>query len=336
MLSFGKIPPEVLERAVLKYFGAKREDVIHGAARGEDAAIVRVGNQLLALKCDPISGAIQRVGWLAVNVVTNDIVTRGVRPSWLLSCIMLPKGLGEDVLVTISKQMHEAAKKLGVTIVGGHSEVTPGLNHPLVIMSAIGIVKGNNYVTCSDAKPGNKIILTKGAGIEGTAILASDRHVVLENEFGKRFVERAEKYFTEISVVKEGLTAFEFGGVLAMHDPTEGGIAGGIHELCDASKTGFRIYEDKIIVRKETSEICHFFKINPLNLIGSGSLLIIADALKAEKIVEQLERESIEAAIIGEILRKKEKRVIVRKDGVEEDLQRPLTDDLWDALERKF
>jgi hydrogenase maturation factor len=335
MLPIGKIPPEVLERAVLKYSGVKRDDVIHGAARGEDAAIVRVGNQLLALKCDPISGAVERVGWLAVNVVTNDIATRGVRPNWLLSCIMLPKGSREDVLEMISKQMHKAANKLGVAIVGGHSEITPGLDHPLVIMSAIGVVNGNNYVTCADAKPENKIILTKGAGIEGTAILASDRRKILEKEFGKLFVKKAEKYFTEISVVKEGLLAFEFGGVSAMHDPTEGGVAGGIHELCDASRTGFRVYEDKIMVRRETSEICRFFRINPLNLIGSGSLLIVADTSKADEIVELLERKKIEASIIGEILRNESTRVIVRKNGVE-NLPRPLNDDLWVALERRF
>ena len=336
MLPFGKIPPEVLEQTVFKYTGAERDDVVFGAARGEDAAIVRAGDQLLVLKCDPISGAVERIGWLAVNVVTNDIATRGVRPSWLLSCIMLPKGSGKDVLEMISKQMHEAAKNLSVAIVGGHSEITPGLDHPLVIASAVGIIRGNSYVTCAGAKVGNKIILTKGAGIEGTAILASDRSTILEEKFGRPFVKKAKKYFDEISVVKDALTAFDYGGISAMHDPTEGGVAGGIHELCDASRTGFRVYEENIIVRRETSEVCRYFGVSPLNLIGSGALLIIADSKKAEKIVEQLAKEGIEASIIGEILRNREHRVIVKRDGSEEALPRPLSDDLWTALSKRF
>jgi hydrogenase expression/formation protein HypE len=334
MLPFGKIPPEILEQTVFRNTGTKREDVILGATRGEDAAIVRVGDRLLVLKCDPISGAVERIGWLAVNVVTNDIATRGVRPNWILSCIMLPEGSGEAVLKTISQQMHRAATELGVAIVGGHSEITPGLNHPLVISSAIGIVQGERYVTCANAKPGNTVILTKGAGIEGTAILASDRGMMLEKVFGKAFLGKAQEYFNEISVVKEALTAFNYGGVSAMHDPTEGGVAGGIHELCDASHTGFRIYEDKIIIRQETSEICSFFKINPLNLIGSGALLIVVDNAKADGIVKQLGRERIRSSIIGEIVEKKEGRMIIKKDGLEEILPRPRSDDLWVALSR--
>ena len=334
MLSLGKIPPEILERTVFKYIGTRREDVILGASKGEDAAIVRVGNRLLVLKCDPISGAIERIGWLAVNVVTNDIATRGVRPSWILSCIMLPEGSGENVLKTISKQMDEAAKNLGVTIVGGNSEITPGLNHPLVIASAIGVIQGKHYVTSANTKPGNTIILTKGAGIEGTAILASDRSMILKKEFGKHFVDVAKEYFKEISVVKEALTAFNYGGVSSMHDPTEGGVAGGIHELCDASNTGFKVYEEKIIIKRETSKICSFFKINPLNLIGSGSLLIVADISKADGIVKQLAKERIESSIIGEILGKRDSRIIVRRNGLEETLPKPVSDDLWVALSR--
>jgi hydrogenase maturation factor len=123
--------------------------------------------------------------------------------------------------------------------------LTPCLDHPIVIVFEIGIAEDNKYVTSSDAKPESKIILTKSVGIEGTGILASDRSDVLIPRLGNELVKNAVNYFASLSVLKEALTAFEFGGVQAMHDPTEGGISNGLHELADASKTGFRVYEEK-------------------------------------------------------------------------------------------
>lgn len=331
----GKVPPKALMEIVFKYLGARRSDVIMGAAHGEDAAIVRAGKELLAFSCDPISGALNRIGHLSVRVTTNDVATRGVRPIWFLSCIMLPEGSGKVVLRTICSQMDEAAKRIGVAIIGGHSEVTPGLDHPLVIGFSAGVVGRRGYVSCSGARPGGKIILTKGAGVEGTAVLASDRAEPLRRALGTRFIERAISFFELTSVVEDAMTAFNCGSVQAMHDPTEGGVAGGLNELANAANTGFRAYENAIEVASETSEICKFFKIDPLRLISSGSLLIVADEKGAEGIVSQLKRRKIGAAVIGEVLRDRRKRILVRRNGREENLPLPYADDLWTALRRK-
>jgi hydrogenase maturation factor len=336
MFPLGKISPEVLERTVFRHLGSQRNDVILGPSRGEDAAIIQIGKCLIALKCDPISGAIDRIGWLAVNIASNDIATMGVKPNWILSCIMLPAGSGEEVLDDICRKMDEAAKKLDISIIGGHSEITPGLDHPLVITFSAGVVKGDHYVKSGGAESGDKIILTKGTGIEGTAILASDRSKILEKKIGRIFVSRAKEYFDKISVVKEALIAFDFGGVSAMHDPTEGGVAGGLHELCDASGKGFKIYEEKIIVGKETLDICRLFEIDHMNLISSGSLLITTKSAKANGIVKILQLNEIKAAIIGEIVEDEKKRVVIKYDGSEKKLLRPLSDDLWSALAKKF
>jgi hydrogenase maturation factor len=336
MFPLGKISPEILERTVFRWLGSERNDVILGPSRGEDAAIIQIGDYLVALKCDPISGAVDRIGWLAVNIASNDIATMGVKPNWILSCIMLPIGSGEEVLEDICRKMDEAAKKLGISIVGGHSEITPGLDHPLVITFSAGVVEGDHFVKSGGAESGARIILTKGTGIEGTAILASDRSKILEAKYGKPFVSRAKEYFDKISVVKEALLAFDFGGVSAMHDPTEGGVAGGLHELCDAASKGFKIYEEKILVGKETLEICRLFGIDHLNLISSGSLLITAESEKANGIIKILQSNGIEAAIIGEIVEDENKRVVIKDDGSEKKLLRPLSDDLWSALAKKF
>lgn len=332
-LKLGKVPPSILERYVLSRIGAKREDVILGPSHGEDAAIIRVADQLLAVASDPVSGAVERVGWLSVHVATNDIATRGVRPSWFLSCIMLPENSEEQILDNISQQIDEAARLLGVGIIGGHTEVTPSLKHPLIMGTAIGLIKDGRYVTCSNAKPEGKIILTKGAGIEGTAILATDRVSHL-TKFGDPFIKKSQSYFNKISVVDDALTAFNYGGVYSMHDPTEGGIAGGLHELADASNLGFKVYEEKIIINYETSQICRYFEIDPLNLISSGSLLIVSDKMKTKDILKKLHGKGIRASTIGEMSENVENRVIVRKDGYKEDLPRPITDDLWKALSK--
>jgi len=332
----GKVPPKALMEIVFKYLGADRSDVVMGPSHGEDAAIIRVGRELLAFSCDPISGALSRIGFLSVRVTTNDVATRGVRPTWFLSCIMLPEGSGEGVLRTICRQMGEAAEKIGVAIVGGHSEITPGLDHPLVIGFAAGRVGRRGYVTCSGAKPGGKIILTKGAGIEGTAILASDRAEPLTRAFGKSFVKEASKFFEMTSVVEDAMTAFNHGSIQAMHDPTEGGVAGGLNELANASRTGFRVYEDSIEIASETEKICRFFGVDPLKLVGSGSLLVVAEERSAEAIVSQLKRRRIKAAIIGDVLSNRARRILVKRDGGEEKLPLPHADDLWIALRRRF
>jgi len=332
---FGKISPTILERIVFKYLGVKRTDVIQGPAKGEDAAIVRVGKDLMALSCDPISGALKRIGWLVLNVSANDVATRGVKPRWFLSTMMLPKDTREDRVRKICKEMHQAAKRLDIGIIGGHSEITPGIDHPLIIGFCVGVVEKGRYVTTGMARKGDDVILTKGVGVEGTAILASDRHKMLLRKFDEEFVRRAESFYDRISVVKDALTAFNLGGVSAMHDPTEGGVAGGLHELADASGKGFEVHEDRLMSEPETLEICRFFKIDPLRLISSGSLLITCLPEMTDKILSKLYSIGINASSIGRITASP-RRVIVKKSGVHRKLRRPLSDHLWVALGRRF
>jgi hydrogenase maturation factor len=139
-----------------------------------------------------------------------------------------------------------------------------------------------------------------------------------------------------LSILDEAMTAFSFGGVQAMHDPTEGGISNGLHELADASKRGFRVYEERINMSHETQEICDLFEINPLDLISSGSLLVVAEKEKASGLVKAIRKKGVAASVIGEIVADSRCRVMVRMDNSVEPLVRPLSDDLWTALARKF
>lgn len=333
-LPAGKVPPEVLEEIVFKRLGVESGDVLLGPSKGEDGAVVRVGGEVLVSSMDPITGAVERLGWLAVNINANDVATFGIKPRFFSSCILLPSGAESGVLREICDQIDSAAKKLGVAVIGGHSEVTPGLKHPIVVGYAFGVAEEGRYVTSGGAEAGDVIILTKGAGIEGTAILASERRERLSRELGEEVVKAAESFYERISVVEDALTAFKAGGVTAMHDPTEGGVAGGIHEIADASGLGFEVFEEKIPVAPETSMICSYFNVDPLQLIGSGALLISVKPEYAGKVLEALESRGIRASKIGRFLPDPEKRILVRGDGRVAELVRPVSDHLWKALER--
>lgn len=331
----GKVPAEVLQEIVFKHLGTKRDDVVLGPSIGEDAAIVEVGKEVLAIAADPITGAEEWLGWLAVNVSANDVATCGVQPRWFTPCLLLPKGSKEELIEKICSQMDKAAHQLNVAIIGGHCEITPGLEHPIVTGCSVGVAEGGKYVTSSGAKIGNKIIMTKGTGIEGTAILASDRRRELLEVFDENFVKKAEKFFEKISVVNDAIVAFKTGGVSAMHDPTEGGAAGGLHELADAANVGFQVYEEKILIPEETRKICAHFEIDPLQLISSGSLLIVAEEEKTEEIVNKLSKNDVPASLIGEVTKPNLGRKMVTRTGEKIELVRPVSDHLWVALAKQ-
>lgn len=328
----GKIPIDILKEIVFKNLGVKRDEVIVGPSPGIDCAVIDVGSKSLIVSMDPITGALETIGYLAVNVNANDIATFGCKPSFLVSCILLPEKADKKTAEIISSQMNEAAKDLGIAIVGGHCETTPGLAHPVVVGCMMGITEKGKYVTAGGAKAGDKLMLTKSAGIEGTAILASDREKQLRKSLSTQELTRAKSFYTWISVVKEAIIAFRTGAVHAMHDPTEGGIAGAIHEMADASELGVMVLEEKIRVQPETMKICKFYQIDPFQLIASGSLLIAAKPDSADKITRALAKEAIPTEIIGEFTPSPQDRRITRKNGKTESLERPTTDHLWQAL----
>jgi hydrogenase expression/formation protein HypE len=330
----GKIPVDILKDIVFKNLGAPRGEVTLGPAAGVDGAILDIGNKNAIVSMDPITGAVERIGWEAINVNANDVATFGVEPAFFFSCILLPENADSKIVETISTQMHNAAKELGIAIVGGHCEATPGLANPIVVGCIMGLTEKGKYVTAAGAKAGDKLILTKSAGIEGTAILASDRQTQLEKIFNPEILESARGFYKQISVVKDALTAYRSGGVHGMHDPTEGGILNGIHEMADSADLGVRIFEERITVEPETAKICRFYEIDPLQLISSGALLIAADPQAADKIIDSLCQEHIYADVIGEFNPNSNKRILMHPDDSAEMLPRPVSDHLWLALSR--
>jgi len=330
----GKIPVDILKEVVFKNLGADRKEVTVGPSAGIDGAVLDLGDKSLVVSMDPITGAVERIGWLAVNVNANDVATFGVDPAFLFSCMLLPETAKRKLVETISAQMNAAARDLGIAIVGGHCESTPGLTNPIVVGCTMGLTEKGRYITAGGAKPRDKLILTKSAGIEGTAILATDREQALKKTMSATMLQAAKNFYSQISVVKDALTAFRTGGVHAMHDPTEGGIAGGIHEMADASNVGVKVFEEAIPVQPETAQVCSYFQIDPLQLIGSGALLISGETKSASETVRNMKHEQIQASVIGEFTKNTDQRVLVQKDTGTKALPRPLSDHLWTAMRR--
>ena len=330
----GKIPVDILKDVVFKNLGAPRPEVILGPAAGVDGAILDLGSKDAVVSMDPITGAVDHIGMEAININANDVATFGVEPAFFFSCIMLPQDADNQIIEKISTQIHQAAAKLGMAIVGGHCEVTPGIQNPIVVGCVMGLTEKGKYVTAAGAKAGDKIILTKTAGIEGTAILATDREEQLKKVFSQTLLDCAKGFYSQISVVKDALTAYRAGGVHAMHDPTEGGILNGVHEMADAAGLGARVFADRITVEPETAKICRFYEIDPLQLISSGALLIAAEPKATKNIIECLAEQRVFADVVGEFTANPNKRILQKGCDQSEILPRPTSDHLWVALSR--
>jgi len=331
-LPVGKLDPELLKQVVFGCLGSPDPRVIIGPRIGEDAAVIDFKDRALVVHSDPITGAVENIGWLAVNVCANDIATRGVRPLWMLIVMLLPQNITSAQLKHITSQIDEAAKKLDIAVIGGHSEFTPSIKRPILVATAIGEAEKERLVSSSGAKIGDSIIVTKGAAIEGTAILSTELAALLETKVDKTVIRNAQKFIKLISVVEDALTATEVGGVHAMHDATEGGIAACLQEIAWASNLGIVAYEERIPIYEETKAVCDALNIDPLKTISSGSLIISAHPEKAEKIASALKERGIQASVIGKTVDKREGSYIFRRDGTKLDLSKPVKEELWRAL----
>ena len=332
-LPTGKVSSEVLRRVVFPYLGAKSDRVIQGPGVGEDAAVIDMGDRVIIAKANPITGAEARIGWLAVHINANDVAACGAKPQWFLSIVLLPEGADESLLEGIMKDIHEACLELGISLIGGHTESTPGLDKPIISGFMMGEISKDKYVTTGGAKPGDLIVMTKGAGIEGTGILATDLSDRLLPEVGREVLERAAELLKRISVVKEALTAVEVGGVHSLHTPTEGGVMNGIWEMAEAADAGVVIEESAIPRAEETRVICEALGVDSLRLLASGALLIVVDPGNAGELVSVLGESGVVASVVGEIRPPEEGRHLVKGDGERTVIEAVAQDELYRILD---
>ena len=329
----GKVPSEVLRRLVFNRLGAPTDRLLSGPGVGEDAAVIEMGDRVLVAKGDPITGAERNIGWLSVHVNANDIASTGARPLWFVCIALLPEGADESTLETIMEDIHAACTEVGVSLVGGHTETTPGLDRPILAGFMMGEAERDGYVTTGGAKPGDLIILTKGAGIEGTAVIAIDLSDHLRGKVEDEVIERGAAMIRWISVVPEAMKAIEAGAPNSLHDPTEGGLINGLWELAEAAGVGLRVDRASIPVPDETKLICGALGVDPLRLLGSGALLITAQPDEADKILEALKIEGVKASVIGEVKPLSEGRILVNEAGNHTPIEAVMQDEIYRILD---
>jgi hydrogenase maturation factor len=300
----GKPPLEVLER-LFAQLPIRDPRVVVGPRVGEDAAVLDIGDRYLVAKVDPITFVAEEIGWYAVHVNANDLAVRGATPAWFLMTLLLPEEQADEAMLAgIFRQVRDACRAVGASLVGGHTEVTAGLGRPILAGAMLGEVDKNRLVTTAGAQVGDAVLLSKGIAIEGTSILAREfRGVLLDGGIQPDLLERAAEFSRRpgISVLADAQAALGAGRVHAMHDPTEGGLATGLLELAQAANVGLRVDRDAIPVLGECRALCDALGVDPLGLIASGALLLTCGREGADRILAAWASCGIDGRVIGEV-----------------------------------
>ncbi len=333
--SAGKLPPDFLHE-LLRNLPAGDPRVRIGPGVGEDAAVIDMGDRYLVAKTDPITFATDRIGWYLANINANDVACMGADPKWLLVTCLLPEdGTDADRVESLFLDLSAACSELGITVCGGHTEITLGLERPILVGQLLGEVSKERFVDKRNIRPGDSILLTKGIAIEGTCILAREAGDLLKDKVPRKVLEKASGFLEEpgISVVRDAGIALDAAGpdIHGMHDPTEGGLAQGVRELAIRAGAGVRLEWDKIPVLPETEILAAPFGIDPMGLLASGALLIAVAPRSENKVVEALESARIPCLRIGRIGLESEGLKWVR-GGREEALPQFVSDELVKAF----
>lgn len=314
VLKVGKLDSDLLKNAVIDRISLKRPEVLVRAGVGEDCAVIDFGEYECVLSTDPITAAVSEIGRLAIHISCNDIASNGVEPVGILLAVMLPEGSTEEDVKTIMGQAADAAAACNVEIIGGHTEVTPAVNKPVIVSTAIGRGLRGCSASAENIQVGDSIIMTKTAGLEGTGIIAGDFEAELKGVLTDDEIEEAKALLDNVSVVRDGTVAGSV-GTHGMHDVTEGGILGAIWEMCQIAGVGAEIHEDAVPVNDVTRKICDHFGINYMRLISSGSMIIMARPEKKNEIIKKLGAVGVAAAEIGVITPSEDGLVLVDDCG---------------------
>ena len=322
----GKFPPELLERLLASAAPADPR-VVLGPRVGEDAAAVDFGDRLLVAKSDPVTFATDRAGWYAVQVCANDVACTGATPRWFLATLLVPERFSQDDAVRVFEDVVSACRELGVALIGGHSEVTQGIERPIVMGTMLGEVDRDRLISTGGAREGDSIVLTKGLAVEGTALLARDFPSALAQAgVTPDAVKKSAALLDSpgISVITDALICCAQDRLHSLHDITEGGLATALHEVASASELGVAIEEGSVPILPETEEVCSALGLNPLGLLASGALLATLPAPAVPQLLHALERGGIDAWEIGQVLPPEEGCILFTRHG--EELPLPVFD----------
>jgi hydrogenase expression/formation protein HypE len=293
---------DVLQKSVFPFVETDDPDVLLGAAFGEDVALTRVGNDVLVSHLDPIVGAIGNIGWLAVHVACNDIAASGVRPRWILVLVLIPDPDDHELLGQIMSDIRRAAREISVSIIGGHTGYSSNLTRPLVAVTALATAAGRTPVQTTGARPGDSVLITKGVGLEGTAILANDfEDIALQVGLSHEEIGKARRLMTDVSVVEEAMILADH-AVTAMHDVTRGGLLETLLEIAHLSGVGVEIDADRLPVPSIVRRFADAFAFDPMQMISSGTLAVTIPPEHVPSATKALMQMKVNCAECGHVI----------------------------------
>lgn len=319
----GKLNWEDLSRIINKNT-INRSEVKVSSSIGEDCAVLNFSNDDIIISTDPITGASENIGKLAVNINVNDIASSGGEPVGIMLTLLFPEGTTISEIETINDEIVEECKKFNIQVLGGHTEITSAVNQPIVSCTIIGKAKPGKVVVSKGAQIGDDILVTKYLAMEGTNILINDYKDKVKDILSENEIIEGQNLIEGISVLKEGTICSKY-EVNSMHDITEGGLLGALWEVAEAAKVGFEINGETMPILNITNKVCEYFKIDPLRLISSGSMLITCK--DGEKLVEILKENNIKSTVIGKII-EEENKIIKYNDTIKE-VCKPGRDELF-------
>jgi len=334
MLSSGKIPPQFLE-PLLRLLPMAERRVITGPAIGEDTAVIDNGDSFLLVTSDPITFVGDNIGWYAVTVNVNDIAVMGGTPRWFCPVILLPEGTADMTAVEdLFAEIGGACSEYGVAVVGGHTEITPGLEHTVICGNMIGEAAKDELVDKSSIRPGDVIYLAGGIAVEAVSIIARERSGLLQKHFSALFAAEARNYIKDpgICVLEAAQRARGACSLTGMHDPTEGGLLGGLWELAERAGCGFFIDAGAVPVLPHCRELCGLLNLDPLRLIASGALLITLRREHAPRLEAAFSRGKSLLTRLGRMT-PRSAGMRVKTNGKTVTIQQPIVDEinkLWE------
>lgn len=296
-MKIGKLPEPILIRSVLKQVKHRRAEVLVGPSVGQDCAALQVGpDEVLVMSTDPITGTVKDLGSHCIHITANDLAASGAEPLGVMLTVMLPDDMEEPQLRQLMQEAEKTCEELNIEILGGHTEITNVVRHPLISVTGVGKIPRRQLTTLHEITPGQDVVVTKWIGLEATAILAKEREEELNVRFPAGLVEVAKGFDQYLSVVKDARIAVDC-GVTAMHDITEGGVFGALWEMASGAGVGLEVDLKTIPIRQETVEICEYFGLNPYQIMSSGSMMIVTD--QGHELVRRLEAAGIHGTVIG-------------------------------------
>ena len=312
--AMGKVSRAFFENVIARHLGTRREDVVVGPANGVDTGVVRLpGGRALVTTTDPLYIVPQygweRAAWFAFHILASDLTTSGVAPQYITTDWNLPMDVEDDQIETMLKVMDRESKRYGAAIVTGHTGRYEGCAYPMVGGATfLSVAERDAWVTANMARPGNRLLVTKTAALEATAILANTFPALMLRHSTAERAQAARDLFLSMSTVDDALTAASVGlraeGVWAMHDATEGGVRNAVWEMSQASKLGVDVDLAKVPIEPAVRDACAVFGMEPLDAISEGTLLLATTPDSSEAIIRRLGRRRIRAVDIGSFTKK--------------------------------